>query len=223
MENKKREEKQIHPFVDKRIDDYCSKHHSNNNEILHDLERQTYLQFVKPNMISGAWQGELLMMICKILNPKRILEIGTFSGYATTCFALASEEDCKIDTIEALEEYKPFLIKKFSENNVINKINLHIGQGLEVIPTLENKYDLIFLDAEKLHYPNYYPLLVEKLEKGGLLLADNILWYGKVALEDCNDKDTAAIRLFNDLVTQDERMENIIVPIRDGIMVARRR
>ncbi len=223
MENKKREEKQIHPFVDKRIDDYCSKHHSNNNEILHDLERQTYLQFVNPYMISGAWQGDLLMMICMILNPKRILEIGTFSGYATTCFALASEEDCKIDTIEALEEYKPFLIKKFSENNVINKINLHIGQGLEVIPTLENKYDLIFLDAEKLHYPNYYPLLVEKLEKGGLLLADNILWYGKVALEDCNDKDTAAIRLFNDLVTQDERMENIIVPIRDGIMVARRR
>lgn len=223
MESKKREEKQIHPFVDKRIEDYCSKHHSNNNEILHDLERQTYLQFVKPNMVSGAWQGELLMMICKILNPKRILEVGTFSGYATTCFALSSGEDCKIDTIEALEEYKPFLVKKFSENNVINKINLHIGQGLEVIPTLENKYDLIFLDAEKLHYPNYYPLLVEKLEKGGLLLADNILWYGKVALEDCNDKDTAAIRLFNDLVTQDERMENIIVPIRDGIMVARRR
>ncbi len=223
MENKKREEKQIHPFVDKRIEDYCSKHHSNNNEILHDLERQTYLQFIKPNMVSGAWQGELLMMICKILNPKRILEIGTFSGYATTCFALASNEDCKIDTIEALEEYKPFLIKKFSENNVINKINLYIGQGLEVIPTLENKYDLIFLDAEKLHYPNYYPLLVEKLEKGGLLLADNILWYGKVALEDCNDKDTAAIRLFNDLVTQDERMENIIVPIRDGVMIARRR
>ncbi|MGP1514902.1 MAG: O-methyltransferase [Bacteroidales bacterium] len=221
MEDEK--EKQIHPFVDKRVEDYCDKHHSNNNEILNELNRQTHLKFIKPQMVSGAWQGEFLMLICKILRPKNILEIGTFSGYATTCFALATEQDCKIDTIEAMEEYKPFLIEHFTDNNVIQKINIIIGQGLEIIPTLQNKYDLIFLDAEKIHYPNYYSLLVDKLNKGGILIADNILWYGKVALEHCQDKDTQAIRQFNDLISKDKRLECCIIPIRDGLIVARRR
>ncbi len=216
-------EKQIHPFLDKRVEKYCSNHHSNDNEILKELDRQTHLRFIKPNMVSGDWQGEFLMLICKILNPKRILEIGTFSGYATTCFALSTSQDCKIDTIEVLREYESFLIKTFTDNNIINKINLYFGQGLEIIPSLNNTYDLIFLDAEKLHYPNYYDIIVEKLNKGGILIADNILWYGKVALENCNDKDTQAIRRFNDLITKDERMENVIIPIRDGLMVARRR
>ena len=219
----KNTEKQIHPLLDQRIEDYCTIHHSNNNEILRELDRQTHLRFVKPNMVSGSWQGEFLMLICKILNPKRILEIGTFSGYATTCFALSTAEDCKIDTVEALREYESFLIKTFTDNKVIHKINLHFGQGLEIIPQLEYTYDLIFLDAEKLHYPDYYDILVNKLNKGGILIADNILWYGKVALKGCEDKDTQAIRRFNDLVTKDERMENIIIPIRDGLMVARHR
>ena len=223
MNNISNQEKQIHPFVDKRIEDYCNKHHSNNSKILQNLDRQTHLHFVKPNMISGAWQGEFLMLICKMLKPKRILEIGTFSGYATTCFALATDKDCHIDTIEAVREYEQFLIKNFTENKVIEKIKIHFGQGLEIIPTLKETYDLIFLDAEKIHYPNYYPILVEKLNSGGVLLADNILWYGKVALGHCNDKDTQAIRQFNRLVTEDERLENMIIPIRDGIMVARRR
>ena len=221
MENK--QEKQIHPFIDKRVEDYCANHHSNHSEILQELDRQTHLKFVKPHMVSSAWQGEFLMLICKMLKPKRILEIGTFSGYATTCFALATDDDCKIDTIEALREYEPFLVKNFTANKVIDKINLHFGQGLEVIPTLKNKYDLIFLDAEKIHYTNYYPLLIEKLNKGGILIADNILWYGKVVLDNCNDKDTQAIRLFNDLISQDERMESLIIPIRDGLVVSRRR
>ncbi|MBR1625941.1 MAG: O-methyltransferase [Bacteroidales bacterium] len=222
MEDKR--EKQIHPFIDRRIEDYCNKHHSNCNEILSELERQTHLCFVKPHMVSGAWQGELLMMLCRILRPERILEIGTFSGYATTCFALATDDDCKIDTIEALEEYKPFLIRNFTKNNIIHKINLHFGQGLDVVKEFpDNTFDLIFLDAEKIHYPDYYPIVVNKLRQGGLLLADNILWYGKTALEYLSDKDTVAIRRFNDLVTEDERVENIIIPVRDGIMVARRR
>ena len=222
MEDKK--EKQIHPFIDNRVEDYCGKHHSNRNEILQELDRQTHLKFVKPHMVSSAWQGEFLMLICKILKPKHILEIGTFSGYATTCFALATDDNCKIDTVEALKEYEPFLIKNFTDNGVIDKIQMHFGQGLEVIQGFEdNTYDLIFLDAEKIHYPDYYPTLVKKLTKGGLLIADNILWYGKVVLDSVNDKDTLAIRKFNDLITHDERMESLIIPIRDGLIVGRRK
>lgn len=215
-------EKEIHPIMDKRLVDYCESHHSNDNKQLNKLNRQTYLHFVKPNMISGAWQGEFLMMICRILQPKRILEIGTFSGYATTCFALSTDEDCKIDTIEAKQEYEEFLLEHLKDNHINKKINILFGQGLEVIRTLKDNYDLIFIDAEKIHYPEYFSLCVEKLNKGGLLIADNILWYGKVALEHITDKDTQAIRRFNDLVTEDKRVENLIIPIRDGLMIARK-
>ncbi|MCF0210492.1 MAG: class I SAM-dependent methyltransferase [Bacteroidales bacterium] len=214
--------KHIHPFIDKRVENYCESMHSNDNQQLKDLERQTHLRFVRPNMLSGAWQGEFLMILCKISQPKRILEIGTFSGYSTLCFALATEDDCIIDTIEALQEYEGFLKNNFEKNNVANKIRMHFGQGLDVVNELNEKYDLIFIDAEKVHYPQYYEMCIEKLNKGGLLLADNILWYGKVSLDYIDDKETEAIREFNSMVTKDERVENIIIPIRDGIMVARR-
>ncbi len=216
-------EKQIHPFIDKRIEEYCEEHHSNKSIQLREVIRQTHLKFIKPQMVSGSWQGALLMMICKILSPKRILEIGTFSGYSTLCFALASEEYCKIDTVEALQEYEDFLTESFKNNNVSHKINLYFGQGLQVIKGLNYKYDLIFVDAEKLHYPDYYDICMEKLNKGGVLLADNILWYGKVALQEIEDKETQAIREFNYKVTSDSRVDNLILPIRDGIMVARKR
>ncbi|MBQ9254903.1 MAG: class I SAM-dependent methyltransferase [Bacteroidales bacterium] len=196
--------------------------HSNNNPSLRELERQTHLKFVRPNMLSGDWQGEFLMLICRLLKPKNILEIGTFSGYSTLCFALATEDDCKIDTIEALQEYEEFLRESFAKNNVLDKINMYFGQGLDVVKQLSTTYDLIFIDAEKVHYPEYFDMCVEKLNKGGLLIADNILWYGKVGLDYVNDKETQAIREFNLKVTQDERVENLIIPIRDGLMVARK-
>lgn len=214
--------KQIHPFIDKRVEDYCKQMHSNNNPSLRELERQTHLKFVRPNMLSGDWQGEFLMLICRLLKPKNILEIGTFSGYSTLCFALATEDDCKIDTIEALQEYEEFLRESFAKNNVLDKINMYFGQGLDVVKQLSTTYDLIFIDAEKVHYPEYFDMCVEKLNKGGLLIADNILWYGKVGLDYVNDKETQAIREFNLKVTQDERVENLIIPIRDGLMVARK-
>ena len=214
--------KQIHPFIDKRVEDYCKQMHSNNNPSLRELERQTHLKFVRPNMLSGDWQGEFLMLICRLLKPKNILEIGTFSGYSTLCFALATEDDCKIDTIEALQEYEEFLRESFAKNNVLDKINMYFGQGLDVVKQLSTTYDLIFIDAEKVHYPEYFDMGVEKLNKGGLLIADNILWYGKVGLDYVNDKETQAIREFNLKVTQDERVENLIIPIRDGLMVARK-
>lgn len=186
---------------------------------LNEIIRQTHLKFVKPNMISEGWQGEFLSIICRILKPKRILEIGTFSGYATTCFALSSENDCRIDTIEVKQEYEDFLKESFLKNNIQDKINIHFGEGLNIIPTLPYSYDLIFIDAEKIHYPQYYDLCIEKLNKGGLLIADNVLWYGKVDDESINDKRTLAIREFNEKANKDARVENIIVPLRDGLML----
>ncbi len=216
------QEKQIHPLMDERILDYCNTMHSNKDEALMDLQRQTYLHFVKPNMISSAWQGEFLMLLTKMIKAKRVLEIGTFSGYSTTCFAKAMQEDGVVDTIECMQEYEDFLIENFKKNKVDKKINIYFGQGLEVVKTLSFKYDIIFLDAEKAHYKDYFPLLVDKLNQGGLLIADNILWYGKVVLQDVQDKQTQSIREFNRLVTQDARLESVIVPIRDGLIIGRR-
>lgn len=216
------EEKQIHPLMDKRLEEYCQKMCSNDNEALKENVRQTHLRFVKPNMVSDSWQGAFLMFLCSIVKPKNILEIGTFSGYSTLCFALASEKDCHIDTLECMEEYGQFLSESFKKNGVEQKIEIHFGQAMETIPKLKREYDLVFIDAEKVHYPQYYDLCKAKLRKGGVLLADNILWYGKVALKNVDDKQTNALREFNVKVTQDREMENFIVPIRDGIMVARK-
>lgn len=213
---------QIHPFVDKRIEDYCQTFHSKQETILNELERTTHLKFLRPNMISGSWQGELLKILTQLVNPKRVLEIGTFSGYSTMCFCLSSQSDCVIDTIEAVEDYKSFLENLFLENNFAQKVNLHFGQAIDVIPRLNNSYDMIFIDADKANYPNYYSLVADKINKGGLLVADNILWYGKVAISDAKDKETLAIRKFNQMITEDNRFENVILPIRDGLMIARR-
>ncbi len=215
-------EKQIHPLIDERILEYCQTMHSNKDKSLEDLQRQTYLHFVKPNMVSSSWQGEFLMLITKIAKAQRVLEIGTFSGYSTTCFAKAMDENGIVDTIECMQEYEDFLIENFKKNNVDHKIHLHFGQGLEVIKQLPYMYDIVFLDAEKSHYADYFPLIVDKLNKGGLLIADNILWYGKVVLPQADDKQTKSIRDFNKLVIQDSRLESIIIPIRDGLMVSRR-
>lgn len=187
---------------------------------LNEIVRQTHLKFVKPNMLSEGWQGEFLSVVCRLLKPKRILEIGTFSGYATSCFAFSSEDDCIIDTIEVKQEYEKFLKDSFQKNNIKDRINIHFGEGLDILPTLDYSFDLIFIDAEKIHYPQYYDICMDKLNKGGLLIADNVLWYGKVDDENITDKRTLAIREFNDKVNKDLRVENILVPIRDGLMLA---
>ena len=132
---------------------------------------------------------------------------------------MASEDECRIDTIEVKQEYEGFLKESFKKNNVQNKITIHFGEGLNIIPTLYHSYDLIFIDAEKIHYPQYYDLCIEKLNKGGLLIADNVLWYGKVDDQTVNDKRTLAIREFNEKVNKDTRVENIIIPLRDGLML----
>lgn len=213
---------QIYPFIDQRIENYCQEHVSQEPEILKELDRKTHLRFVRPNMISGNWQGTFLRMISKMINPKTILEIGTFSGYATICLAEGLQEGGVIHTIEKEEEYEDFLNESFEKYNK-NKIKLHIGKAMDILPTIEEEFDLIFIDADKASYDTYYNICIEKLRKGGIIIADNILWYGKVGLSPMpQDKETLAINQFNNLITQDSRIENVIIPIRDGLMLGRK-
>lgn len=213
---------QIYPFIDKRIENYCQENVSQEPEILEELDRKTHLRFVRPNMISGNWQGTFLRMISKMVNPKTILEIGTFSGYATICLAEGLQEGGVIHTIEKEEEYEDFLNESFEKYNK-NKIKLHIGKAMDILPTIEEEFDLIFIDADKASYDAYYNICIEKLRKGGIIIADNILWYGKVGLSPMpQDKETLAINQFNTLITQDPRVENVIIPIRDGLMMGRK-
>ena len=213
---------QIYPFIDQRIENYCQEHVSQEPEILEELDRKTHLRFVRPNMISGNWQGTFLRMISKMINPKTILEIGTFSGYATICLAEGLQEGGVIHTIEKEEEYEDFLNESFEKYNK-NKVKLHIGKAMDILPTIEEEFDLIFIDADKASYDAYYNICIEKLRKGGIIIADNILWYGKVGLSPMpQDKETLAINQFNNLITQDPRVENVIIPIRDGLMMGRK-
>lgn len=216
-------EKQIFPFIDQRVEQYCQTYVNKEDENLRELNEKTNLLFPRPHMISGNWQGMFLTLISKLVNPKNILELGTFSGYSALCLVKGLSSEGKLHTIEKNEEYEEFLINLFKENGVEDKIKLHIGKALDIIPLFEEKFDIIFIDADKPNYPLYYDLCVEKLRKGGLLIADNVLWYGKTALEPMpKDKQTLAIHSFNQKITEDDRMENLIIPIRDGLMVGRK-
>lgn len=217
-------EKQIHPFVDKRIEDYCKEHTSKESEALRYIDRQTHLRFLKPNMISGNWQGNLLKVLSLLVQPKNVLEIGTFTAYATLCLADGLADGGIVHTIEKdviLEEFILSTIKKYGYED---RIKLHIGNAMEIIDQIEGDFDLIFIDADKANYPAYFEKCVSRLRSGGLIIADNILWYGKVVLPvKDSDKETKAIKLFNETVSKDSRFDSLILPIRDGIMVARKK
>lgn len=213
---------EIYPFMDERIEDYCKENVSKEPKHLEELDRKTHLHFVRPNMISGNWQGTFLRLISKMINPKNILEIGTFSGYSTICLSEGLQEEGVIHTIEKEEEYEDFLLENFAKYSNKN-IKLHIGKALDVIMDIDEEFDLIFIDADKASYVQYYDVCVEKLRKGGVIIADNILWYGKVGLNPMpQDKETQAINRFNQIITEDSRVENVIIPIRDGLMMGRK-
>lgn len=216
-------EKHIFPFLDKRIENYCQTHTSQEADNLRELTRTTHLNFIHPNMISGNWQGRLLSILSKMISPKRILEIGTFTGYSTLCLSEGLAKDGIIHTIEIDYELEPFLKDLFEKNNIKDRVQLHIGNGLDIIRDLKEEFDLIFIDADKANYPIYYDLCIDKLRKGGVILADNTLWYGRIALHPMpQDKDTIGIDSFNKKITLDNRVENLIIPIRDGIMIGRK-
>jgi predicted O-methyltransferase YrrM len=199
---------------------YCEKHSSVPNQALAELERQTHLQTTQPHMLSGHLQGQLLTMLVQLCNAKTVLDIGTFTGYSAICLAAGLQEGGIVHTID-IDEEKANLVNQFIEKSGFRqKINTHIGAALELIPSLETPFDFVFIDADKENYAMYYDLVIEKMRKGGLIVADNVLWKGKILAEN-KDKKTAIIDAFNHKIMNDPRVENLLLPIRDGLMIAR--
>ncbi|MFI3265361.1 MAG: O-methyltransferase [Rikenellaceae bacterium] len=202
------------------LDQYIHDHTSPEDQLLHELDRQTNLRVVQPRMISGHIQGKLLELLVRMQRPKRVLEIGTFTGYSALCIAAGLEDDAELHTIEVDDELEAFAAEFFSRSNHAHKIHQHIGSALEVAPALGGNFDMVFIDGDKREYPAYYNMLFEKglISRGSMLIADNILWSGKVVEPlHHNDKHTKALLEFNKMVQNDPRVENVIVPIRDGL------
>lgn len=193
-------------------------------ELMHRLERETYLRVINPRMISGHLQGKLLEMLVRMMRPRHVLEIGTFTGYSALSIARGLDDDAILDTIEVDDELEDIAAKYFEASEYGHRIRQHVGSALDVVPRLGEVYDMVFIDGDKREYPAYYDMLMDGgyVRSGSILMADNILWYGKVAEPVAhNDKHTEAIVAFNRMVKDDARVDNVIVPIRDGINLIR--
>ena len=210
-------------YINEHLEDYIIKHSQQEPRILKDLNRETNLKVLQPRMISGAHQGRLLSIISKIISPTKILEIGTFTGYSTLCLSEGLTKGGRIHTVDINEELYDFQRKYFKKSPFNDNIIQHLGNALEVIPSMDNNFDLIFLDADKNNYPEYLDVLISKLKIGGVLLSDNVLWDGKV-LNPISEKDisTKAIVKYNKLLSQRGDMDTVILPIRDGLTISRK-
>ena len=211
-------------FLPEKLDEYVVAHSQEEPELLQQLTRETYQKILQPIMLSGPYQGRVLSMISKLKSPKTILELGTFTGYATLCLAEGLQSDGEIDTIDINEELIDFQRKYFDESEYGKLIHQHLGSALDIIPTLKNTYDLVFIDADKPNYSNYFHLIIDKMNPGGIILSDNVLWHGKV-VEPLDEKDnsTKAVLEFNTLLKKDNRIETVMLPIRDGLTVSRKK
>jgi len=202
------------------LEEYSLLHTSEEHDLLHDLDRQTHIKVLMPRMISGHLQGSFLAMLIKMAKPHRILELGTFTGYATLCMAMAMPDDCVITTLEKSPELACMAGEYFEKSGLGNRIHQQIGDAKENVPLLNEMYDFVFIDADKKNNRFYYETLLPKVNTGGFILVDNVLWDGKVVPSDApEDKDTVAIRDFNDFVQADKRVKNLLLPFRDGIMI----
>ncbi|MCB0502495.1 MAG: O-methyltransferase [Bacteroidetes bacterium] len=208
-------------IISKELDQFIEDNTTPQDEVLKALDRATHLHFMMPQMISGTVQGKFLEMLSCMAKPERILEIGTFTGYSTICFAKGLSENGKIITIDVNEELEDTARAYFEKAGLTNKIDFRIGNAMEIIPALDEVFDMVFIDADKINYTNYYDLVFPKLKVGGFILADNVLWSGKV-VEDKKDKDTQALIDFSMKVQNDNRVENVMLSVRDGILLARK-
>lgn len=204
------------------IEKYALAHSQPSPDYLQDLERETRLKVLMPQMISGPLQGNVLAMLVHMLQPQRVLEIGTFTGYATLWIADALPEGGTITTIDINEELEDMVRNYIARSGLAAKINYIIGDALEVIPPLEEQLDMVFIDADKVNYRAYYDMVLPKVRQGGFIIADNVLWGGKILRKEKLKNNGEAIREFNDYVHNDERVENVLFPIRDGLMIARK-
>jgi predicted O-methyltransferase YrrM len=211
-------------MINSDIEKYAEEYSSKETELLHCLNRETHLKVVMPRMLSGALQGKLLEMISCMKQPKQILEIGTYTGYSAICLSKGLALDGVLHTIEKNPELELIAKKYFAEAEIEHQVQYYQGDALDILPTINEKFDLVFLDADKKNYLNYYYLIFDKLNSGAIILADNVFWSGKVLNSpDIHDKETIGIIEFNEFIQNDERVENVILPIRDGLSLIRKK
>ncbi len=209
-------------FIDPLLDKYVCEHTANESDLLNKINRETHLEVLQPRMLSGHFQGRVLSMFSKMIRPERILEIGTYTGYSALCLAEGLTPNGKLVTIDINEELAARVRGYISESTYAKQIDYLVGNAMELIPALNEKWDIVFIDADKDNYINYYHLVFPMVKVGGYIIADNVLWSGKVIDLSQQDKDTSLLREYNQLVHQDDRVEEVLFPIRDGLMIARK-
>ncbi|MGV8945371.1 MAG: O-methyltransferase [Lutibacter sp.] len=209
-------------FLSEKIDQYVVNHSQKEPELLQQLNKETWQKVLNPRMLSGDYQGRILSMISKLIQPKSILEIGTYTGYSALCLAEGLQKDGQLFTIDKNIELEGFAKKYFEQSPYNSQIKQLIGNALDIIPTLNEKFDLVFIDADKENYSTYFKMIIGKMNSGGVILSDNVLWSGKVIEEiEPNDKDTKALVEFNKMLNADDSVETILLPIRDGLSISR--
>jgi len=210
-------------FLPENIDKYVEAHTSEETDVLKRLNRDTYAGVLMPRMLSGHLQGRFLKMLTSMIQPEQVLEIGTFTGYSAICLAEGMPDGAMLHTIDINEELHDMVRKFIKEARMENKIRTYVGNAMDIIPTIQHTFDMVFIDADKTNYSNYYELVLPKLHTGGYIVADNVLWSGKVTEPATEaDDETKALMAFNEKVANDPRVENVLVPIRDGLMIARK-
>ncbi len=206
------------------LEKYAEDFTTDESPLLQKLYRETNLKILYPQMLSGKLQGSLLKMISKMIRPEKILEIGTFTGYSAICLSEGLAANGVLHTIEVNPELEEMIRRYFAEAGISDKVKLHIGNALDIILTLDDTFDLVFIDADKENYLNYFKMIFDKVRKGGFILADNVLWGGKVLKKTpSSDTESNGIKEFNEYVKNDDRVENVLLPIRDGVMIIRKR
>lgn len=209
-------------FLPEKLNQYVLDHTENEPELLQNLNKETWQKVLAPRMLSGHFQGRLLAIISKLLNPKTILEIGTYTGYSALCLAEGLQKEGTLHTIDINEELLDLQKKYFDASEFKNNIKQYLGNATQIIPTLQDKFDLVFIDADKTNYVNYFYAIINKMNSGGVILSDNVLWSGKVTeTPHPKDKDTIALITYNKLLKNDPRIETILLPIRDGLTISR--
>ena len=208
-------------FLDENLEAYVQQHSEQEPELLQQLARETHLKILQPRMLSGAYQGRLLALLTKLISPKQILEIGTYTGYSALCMAEGLNPNGRIDTIDINEELMDIQRRYFDTAGFGKQITQHLGNAAEIIPSIKGTFDLVFIDADKEQYPRYFDLVVNRVRSGGLIIADNVLWSGKV-VNSAKDEATKALQVFNKKVTEDPRVETVLLPVRDGLTLIRK-
>ncbi|MFT4522121.1 MAG: caffeoyl-CoA O-methyltransferase [Bacteroidia bacterium] len=212
-------------FIDDNLLAYAEEHTTEESNLLKALNRETYANVLIPRMLSGHMQGRILSMISKMIRPKVVLEIGTYTGYSALCLSEGLDPAGKLITIDVNEELEEMVTRYFSQSKKADQFDFKIGDATQIIPQIDATFDLVFIDADKENYSNYFDLVIDKLSKGGVIIADNVLWSGKVLQEvvDGKDLETKSLQEFNAKISSDDRVENVLLPVRDGLMIIRKK